>query len=647
MLKLKIVAIVMLLLASVGYAKSPTLLLQEGIYAEETEGDLEKAIGLYQQVLEQYKEVERLAARATYQLGMCHLKKGENEKAVEYFEEVVDYYPEQKRLVKKAQAQLDKIGVSRKADGNVFDVLGPEICSYIGSKYGEVCAEAGMKKLYSNSHIYVVDNKFVLRFGGMGYVYNWTGEPITQRHRLSGTSYPNQKLYSMLGDEMDIEIVPDERRSGFYHVYWNPKEPLEPGGFFNYGWATDGADDRLLPKGPAGRYSLNMQNKFGDHCYETFFLVVPEGTILASQSEEYTKMNNMEGWDIYWWKKEVPPNTNHVVNVVFGTEPIMTVEEAVKTISVCAEGDARVGVAMENVKKLDESAVLSELKEYLASDEDAIRRSAVYILWQGEFSDITADVAELEQLCSHQEDLTRGMAGLAIGQNKVLLLFTALEEMTLNDPSGYARRCGAYALGLMGDARAIPILEKALNDSESLVRNNAKAALKMLELKSSEIDPIANNKKEAEGLTAQGWKLWGQRKLAEAEDKFKEAIAKDPTSENAYQGLGWAQFNQGKNLNATESFEKCVKLNPSNSAALNGLGWLAHGQGDTDEAIGWWEKAVQASNGNATASLNGLTTVYMEKEEYDKAVQYYKMWLKAEPNNKQAKEGLKKAKASQ
>ena len=43
-------------------AKSPSLLLQEGLYAEETEGDLEKAIGLYEQVLEQYKDVERLAA---------------------------------------------------------------------------------------------------------------------------------------------------------------------------------------------------------------------------------------------------------------------------------------------------------------------------------------------------------------------------------------------------------------------------------------------------------------------------------------------------------------------------------------------------------------------------------------------------------
>ena len=72
--------LVLLLAASAIQAKSPSLLLQEGLYAEETEGDLEKAIGLYEQLLEQSKDVERLAARATYQLGMCYLKKDDKEK---------------------------------------------------------------------------------------------------------------------------------------------------------------------------------------------------------------------------------------------------------------------------------------------------------------------------------------------------------------------------------------------------------------------------------------------------------------------------------------------------------------------------------------------------------------------------------------
>jgi len=42
--------------------------------------------------------------------------------------------------------------------------------------------------------------------------------------------------------------------------------------------------------------------------------------------------------------------------------------------------------------------------------------------------------------------------------------------------------------------------------------------------------------------------------------------------------------------------------------------------------------------------LNGLATTYMEKKDYAKAAEYYEMWLKAEPNNADAKAGLEKAK---
>jgi Tfp pilus assembly protein PilF len=149
------------------------------------------------------------------------------------------------------------------------------------------------------------------------------------------------------------------------------------------------------------------------------------------------------------------------------------------------------------------------------------------------------------------------------------------------------------------------------------------------------------DKLESENLSSKGWQLWRERKLFEAEEVFSEAVELDPANENAWQGLGWAQLNQGKKLNAKHSFEKCVELNPSNSAALNGLGWIARGQGSDGQAVQWWLKAVKASKGTATASLAGLTEVYMERKEYDNALKYYKIWLKAEPENEQAKQGLK------
>jgi beta-lactamase regulating signal transducer with metallopeptidase domain/Tfp pilus assembly protein PilF len=159
--------------------------------------------------------------------------------------------------------------------------------------------------------------------------------------------------------------------------------------------------------------------------------------------------------------------------------------------------------------------------------------------------------------------------------------------------------------------------------------------------------PSRAERMEAENLAAQAWKLWAERKLHEAEDLFEKAIEKDPTNANAWNGLGWAQQNLGKKENARYSFEKCLELEPMQAAALNGLGWIAKSDGQTDKAIEYWKKAVTASKGQATASLSGLTETYMELEQYDEAIKYYEMWLKVEPNNEQAKEGLQQAMAKQ
>jgi beta-lactamase regulating signal transducer with metallopeptidase domain/tetratricopeptide (TPR) repeat protein len=152
------------------------------------------------------------------------------------------------------------------------------------------------------------------------------------------------------------------------------------------------------------------------------------------------------------------------------------------------------------------------------------------------------------------------------------------------------------------------------------------------------------DKMDSENLAAEGWELWRQRKLPEAEEAFKKAVSKDPTNANAWNGLGWAQQNQGKPLNAKASFEKCLEIQPKHAAALNGLGWIAKAQGKTDEAIAHWEKAIEAAP-NATAALNGLATTYMELKQFDKAAKYYKMWLKVEPDNTDAKAGLERAKS--
>lgn len=87
-------------------ADSPSDLLEQGIYSEETKGDLDGALLLYQKVIAQSKEDQALAAQAQYHLGACYYKKQDYTNATAAFEEVVKDYPDQTNMVARAQKYL-------------------------------------------------------------------------------------------------------------------------------------------------------------------------------------------------------------------------------------------------------------------------------------------------------------------------------------------------------------------------------------------------------------------------------------------------------------------------------------------------------------------------------------------------------------
>ncbi len=81
-------------------------MLEKGIYAEETKGDLDAAITIYQQVLAESKSSQALAARAQFRLGQCYLKKNRTTDAVAAFEKLVKDHPGEKELVAAARKHL-------------------------------------------------------------------------------------------------------------------------------------------------------------------------------------------------------------------------------------------------------------------------------------------------------------------------------------------------------------------------------------------------------------------------------------------------------------------------------------------------------------------------------------------------------------
>jgi len=156
------------------------------------------------------------------------------------------------------------------------------------------------------------------------------------------------------------------------------------------------------------------------------------------------------------------------------------VRTAVLTISTCAESDPRVPESLDSLKPLDSGSTVKELCKYLESDTATVRRSAIFILWRGGFDDAAAAEEQLIRLCDHEENLTKGMAMLALGECKLAAGYDILADKAVNGGDGYVRRCAAYALGLYGDKKALPVLEKALQDKDPLVKGNAQAAITML-----------------------------------------------------------------------------------------------------------------------------------------------------------------------
>jgi hypothetical protein len=92
--------------AQAAAAASPSELLEQGIYSEETKGDVDAALKLYQQVITEAKAGQAVAATAQYRLGVCYYKKKNYAEANAAFEKLLKDYPDQKDLIASANQYL-------------------------------------------------------------------------------------------------------------------------------------------------------------------------------------------------------------------------------------------------------------------------------------------------------------------------------------------------------------------------------------------------------------------------------------------------------------------------------------------------------------------------------------------------------------
>jgi len=98
------------------YCQSNDLKTQffEGIKAEEIDGDLDKAISIYENILVSEDVDRTLAARCLYHIGICHDKKASGQ-AMDYFVKLLERYPDQADL-----ADLTRSRITKLEDKNTF-----------------------------------------------------------------------------------------------------------------------------------------------------------------------------------------------------------------------------------------------------------------------------------------------------------------------------------------------------------------------------------------------------------------------------------------------------------------------------------------------------------------------------------------------
>src|ERR1017187_4044892 len=86
--------------------ESPSELLEKGIYNQDTKGDFDSAIAIYQQVVSESNNNHQIAAHAQFRLGQCYLKKNQPADATAAFEKLIHDFPNEKELIAQAREYL-------------------------------------------------------------------------------------------------------------------------------------------------------------------------------------------------------------------------------------------------------------------------------------------------------------------------------------------------------------------------------------------------------------------------------------------------------------------------------------------------------------------------------------------------------------
>jgi Flp pilus assembly protein TadD len=147
---------------------------------------------------------------------------------------------------------------------------------------------------------------------------------------------------------------------------------------------------------------------------------------------------------------------------------------------------------------------------------------------------------------------------------------------------------------------------------------------------------------ELAGLSAwaeSGWRLYHEKRYAEAESSFQRALAGAPHDVNALSGMGSVLLKLGRPVEGRSYFEQALSLRGDHIRSLNGQASCLRSEGKVAEAIAVWRKVAALYPGVSDAS-KGLAFTYLNLQDYRRAAFYLVPLAQKYPHNNQVVEAL-------
>ncbi|MGD8361855.1 MAG: tetratricopeptide repeat protein [Gemmatimonadota bacterium] len=322
-------------------------LYQAGLYQEEVQGNLERAIGLYERILGEFPSNRSVAANALMHIGLCHEKRGSQE-AQQAYQRLLRDYADQISVADRARVRLASLQGLARVEAPVETAPGRGIAvrHLFGGHSGDDLETTGTPS---------PDGRYLV-----GVVWGPAASNIAVRDLVTGesrqlTDLPNYGEGMVLGTSLSPDgntiaywwVSADEQSAEVRLAFLDGSPPqtlfADPGYFYVPGpWRSDG-QSVLVSRRSNGvvEFGWGSLDEGAFHAFETVSQSEPgKGRLTLSPDDRYLAFDvgvasDSERRDIYMISTDGGPEisvvrhpaNDHVIGWVPGTDDLLFISD--------------------------------------------------------------------------------------------------------------------------------------------------------------------------------------------------------------------------------------------------------------------------------------------------------------------------------